>query len=55
MTLAVRCVSWSQLDSKISGPNQQEVRYGMLELAIFIVAYFVLVNVVFPRLGIRPG
>jgi hypothetical protein len=27
----------------------------MLKLALFVVAYFVIVNVVFPRLGLRPG
>jgi len=27
----------------------------VLELAIIVVVYFVLVNFVFPRFGIRPG
>lgn len=27
----------------------------MLKVAIFVVAYFVVVNFVFPRLGLKPG
>jgi len=27
----------------------------MLELVLFIIAWFVLVNVVLPRLGVQPG
>lgn len=28
---------------------------SMLELVLFVIAYFVVVNFVFPRIGIQPG
>ena len=55
LTVCIHSISWSQLDSKISGRALVGGEQGMLELVIFIVAYFVLVNVVLPRFGIRPG
>lgn len=28
---------------------------GLLKIAIIVVGYFVVINYVFPRLGLRPG
>lgn len=36
-------------------PRPPENERTMLELVIFIVIYFVVVNFVLPRMGIQPG